>query len=410
MATEWVKPMSWDNEGVEPSDNLKEKGFEAGYKPPAATFNYFLHKEQECIEQLQTEVDKKVEKVDGKGLSENDFTTAEKTKLAGVQEGAEVNQNAFSKIYVSGTPVDAKTPHGAIGISAGDNTEVVYDINSNTVYISATDTTYSEATERESGLMSAADKAKLNKASEEGHTHTLDEVGETAEKKVSRIVAATSNDGISYTATVDGITELYNGMEITIIPNMTSTSKQTTLNINGLGAKSLRVSIGGYNFGNSGTIAALDSWLGENCPVTIQYKAKFDNWQTIIPRPSVTGLYGTVDVKQGGTGATNAEKARENLGAAAKFNSLVENNEKKLTEAGFYHFAIEVIGGLHSVGLIYWDEYGCGGSFFDMSMRQYVYAVRNDGSIQILRLSATEEEPATDITAETTIYMTKIGS
>ena len=36
----------------------------------------------------------KVDKVTGKGLSENDYTTAEKNKLSGIQNGAEVNVNA----------------------------------------------------------------------------------------------------------------------------------------------------------------------------------------------------------------------------------------------------------------------------------------------------------------------------
>ena len=40
---------------------------------------------------VETALDDKVDKVSGKGLSTNDYTTAEKTKLAGVAEGAEVN-------------------------------------------------------------------------------------------------------------------------------------------------------------------------------------------------------------------------------------------------------------------------------------------------------------------------------
>lgn len=155
------------------------------------------------------------------------------------------------------------------------------------------------------------------KAAKEKHGHTLDDVTETTNKKYCRVVDAISTDGVNYTATIDGITELYNGLTITIIPNMLSTSKNTTLNVNGLGAKQLRCSIGGYNFGNSGTIAALEGWLGADSPVTIQYKSKFDNWQTIISRPSVSGLYGTVKVEQGGTGATDAKTARVNIGAAS---------------------------------------------------------------------------------------------
>lgn len=42
----------------------------------------------------QTALDGKVDKVTGKGLSENDFTNTLKTKLDGIQDGAEVNVNA----------------------------------------------------------------------------------------------------------------------------------------------------------------------------------------------------------------------------------------------------------------------------------------------------------------------------
>lgn len=43
---------------------------------------------------LNTALDGKVDKVAGKGLSTEDYTSAEKTKLAGIESGAEVNVNA----------------------------------------------------------------------------------------------------------------------------------------------------------------------------------------------------------------------------------------------------------------------------------------------------------------------------
>lgn len=46
----------WKNEGVEPSTDLKEKGFVGGYKPPAAVFNWFWSKVQKCITELQSKV------------------------------------------------------------------------------------------------------------------------------------------------------------------------------------------------------------------------------------------------------------------------------------------------------------------------------------------------------------------
>ena len=46
------------------------------------------------VSKLKELIAAKVDKVDGKGLSTNDYTTAEKTKLAGIANGAEVNVNA----------------------------------------------------------------------------------------------------------------------------------------------------------------------------------------------------------------------------------------------------------------------------------------------------------------------------
>lgn len=65
MATEWNKPMQWDNEGVEPSENLKRTGFVGGYKPPASIFNYFLHMVEKCIKQIQSVVDLKSDNTHG---------------------------------------------------------------------------------------------------------------------------------------------------------------------------------------------------------------------------------------------------------------------------------------------------------------------------------------------------------
>jgi len=45
----------------------------------------------ELVQNIKTRLNGKVDKVAGKGLSTNDYTTAEKNKLAGIQAGAEVN-------------------------------------------------------------------------------------------------------------------------------------------------------------------------------------------------------------------------------------------------------------------------------------------------------------------------------
>lgn len=104
----------------------------------------------------------KVDKVSGKGLSTNDYTTTEKNKLAAIASGAEVNQNAFTKVVVGSATVVADAKEDTLTLAAGDNVTIVADAETDKVTISATDTTYSAATTSADGLMSATDKSKLD--------------------------------------------------------------------------------------------------------------------------------------------------------------------------------------------------------------------------------------------------------
>lgn len=68
---------------------------------------------------LQGNIDKKVDKVEGKGLSTNDYTTDEKTKLEGIAPDAQVNVIEIVKVNgVALTPtdkaVDVTVPTGAL--------------------------------------------------------------------------------------------------------------------------------------------------------------------------------------------------------------------------------------------------------------------------------------------------------
>lgn len=47
------KPIDWDNAGVTPPQDLIEKGFQPGYKPPAEYFNALLHTTSEAIKEIQ---------------------------------------------------------------------------------------------------------------------------------------------------------------------------------------------------------------------------------------------------------------------------------------------------------------------------------------------------------------------
>lgn len=77
----------------------------------------------------------KVDKVSGKGLSTNDYTTNEKNKLAGIDTGAQVNQNAFSNVVVGSTTIAADSTTDSLTIAAGTGISVSGDVTNDKVTI-----------------------------------------------------------------------------------------------------------------------------------------------------------------------------------------------------------------------------------------------------------------------------------
>ena len=95
---------------------------------------------------LNAAIGNKVDKVSGKDLSTNDYTTAEKDKLSGIAAGAEVNQNAFSKITVGSTTVEADSKTDTLTLVAGSNVTITPDATNDSVTIAAKDTVYTHPT------------------------------------------------------------------------------------------------------------------------------------------------------------------------------------------------------------------------------------------------------------------------
>lgn len=79
----------------------------------------------------------KVDKVTGKGLSTNDYTTAEKNKLAGISSGAEVNQNAYSAVKVGSVTISAGSKTDTLNMSGSGAVQVA--ISNNTITVGAAD-------------------------------------------------------------------------------------------------------------------------------------------------------------------------------------------------------------------------------------------------------------------------------
>lgn len=93
----------WDNLGsvIDLTPYLTKEDAGKTYAAKATTLEGYGITDAYTKSAANTELDKKVDKVTGKQLSTNDYTTAEKTKLTGIATGAEVNK--IDVVKVNGT-------------------------------------------------------------------------------------------------------------------------------------------------------------------------------------------------------------------------------------------------------------------------------------------------------------------
>ena len=142
-------------------------------------------------------------------------------------------------------------------------------------------------------------------------------------KTASTLTAVTTaGDGTAYTATVPGITALTAGVGFIMIPHTKSTSTSATLNVNGLGAKTLRVQLS--NSSSTAVAPQFDYFLGANKPVEVMYNGAA--WVVQLIRPDANTIYGTVKIENGGTGAKTAADARTNLGISTANGTVLSQN------------------------------------------------------------------------------------
>ena len=151
----------------------------------------------------------------------------------------------------------------------------------------------------------------------------------------AHVVSANSTDGTNYEATVENVDELYTGLEIIIIPNMTSKTTAVMLNVNGLGAKRIRMPISSST--SATTTPTYDDFYAAGKPVKLLYDASSLSgiWRIVDKnRANAVDLYGTTPIEKGGTGADNAEEACENLGAIQSAQIGVANGVASLDNNG----------------------------------------------------------------------------
>lgn len=102
------------------------------------------------ISKIKTLIGGKVDKVSGKGLSTNDYTTAEKTKLNGIATGAEVNvqsdwssTDTASDAYIKNKPTIPTVGNGTITVKQNGATKGTFTTNqggNTTIELTDTDT------------------------------------------------------------------------------------------------------------------------------------------------------------------------------------------------------------------------------------------------------------------------------
>lgn len=128
----------WKNSGTEPSAELKTSGFKAGYKPPAAIFNWFWSKVCKAITEIQTnlsnvdntsDLDKPVSTATTSAIStavtnlKNTFVTEKGGFQGGVgataSNGAAIGNSASSG--ATGGAVGMKAKAGTGGFAGGYN-------------------------------------------------------------------------------------------------------------------------------------------------------------------------------------------------------------------------------------------------------------------------------------------------
>lgn len=231
------------------------------------------------------------------------------SQAAHAPSNAEVNQNAFSNVAIGDTTIAADTKTDTLTFVAGNNVTITPNATNDSVTISATNTTYTHPTTAgNKHIPAGGSSGQILKWSSDGTVVWGNESG-GGEK-----IVTTTGTGESYIASVDGITALTSGISFVMIPHVTSAKTMPTLNVNGLGAKNIRMRIS--NSTVSTTPLSSENMLVANKPTRVMYDGT--QWIIDIVRPNVTNLYGTLTVEQGGTGGKTAAAARTNLDVYSK--------------------------------------------------------------------------------------------
>ena len=107
------------------------------------------------------------------------MSAEDKIKLDGIQEGAEINQNAFSNVAIGSTTISADSKTDTLTLVAGSNVTITPDSTNDKITIAATDTTYNAAGSS-LGLVKSGGDVNISNGvitvNDNSHSHTIDNV------------------------------------------------------------------------------------------------------------------------------------------------------------------------------------------------------------------------------------------
>lgn len=305
-------------------------------------------------DEFATALDDKVDKVDGKGLSTNDYTTTEKNKLSGIASGAEVNQNAFSNVKVGSTTVAADTKTDTLELVAGTGISISGNTTDDKITINSTGLTSIEVDGTYTITPSASGVGVIG--TDGGLTSDTDSNGVVI-KGVSNTAAA---GGTTLSMVTTGEKYLWNSKASTATATtsangLMSSSDKTKLNGIATGAEVNQNAFSNIIVGTS-TIAAdgkTDTLTLEGSNVTLTPDAKNDKVTIGITASNVTTALGntavaraTGDASGNNIANTYAPKASPALtGTPTAPTAAAGTNTTQIATTAFVSAAVTASGG-----------------------------------------------------------------
>lgn len=127
------------------------------------------------------------------------------------------------------------------------------------------------------------------------------------------VPVVTTGTGDAYEATVEGIDKLEAGISFKMMPHTESTSSTPTLNVNGLGARTIVPRLASEETRNHiNNYEGPENWISANFPVEVVFDGVL--WFADMVVSNARALNGKVPIANGGTGVGTREEALKALG------------------------------------------------------------------------------------------------